>query len=67
MSNMDRKLATKILIVASVVFGGTIAIMAVVGSPVLGTVAMIGALTLGLLWVLTALFGKRSGVDEPSS
>ncbi|MFC7625863.1 hypothetical protein [Microlunatus sp. GCM10028923] len=67
MSNMERKFAVKILIVASVVFGGAIAIMAVAGSPVMGTVSIVGATTLGLLWVLTALFGKPSSTDERSS
>lgn len=60
MPNMDRKLAAKILIVASVIFGSAIAIMAVLNAPPLGPVAVIGGITLGLLWVLTALFGRTS-------
>lgn len=57
---MDKKLATKVLVVVSIVYGMTIALMAVFGVSGLSTFAIVGALVLGLLWVLNAFFGRET-------
>lgn len=60
---MDKKLATKVLVVVSIVYGSTIALMAVLGVSGLNTFTIVGALVLGLLWVLNAFFGRDT--SEP--
>lgn len=58
---MDKKLATKVLVVVSIVYGATLALMAVFNVSGLSAVAIVGALVLGLLWVLNAFFGREAG------
>lgn len=62
---MDKKLATKVLVVVSIVYGVTLALMAALDVSGLSTVAIVGALVLGLLWVLNAFFGREtSGAQQ---
>lgn len=58
MPDMDKKLASKVLVVLSMIFGISLALMAYLGSPALATVAIVGGVSLGLLWTMTALFGR---------
>ena len=58
MPDMDKKLASKALVVVSMIFGISLGLMAYFGSPALATVAIVGGVILGLLWTMTALFGR---------
>lgn len=58
MADMDKKLGSKILVLLSMVYGGTIALLAAFGSGAMLPVAMIGAMVLGVCWVAVGMFGK---------
>lgn len=60
MPDMDRKNASKVLVVLSMIFGISLALMAYFGSAALATVAIVGGVILGLLWTMTALFGRAA-------
>ncbi len=49
---MNPQLSTRILIVLSIAFGITVAILGVTESSALDTVALIGALVIGGLWAV---------------
>jgi hypothetical protein len=57
---MDPKLSYRVLVALSVAYGITIGILATFGSPAMTTVAVVGALVLGGLWVVRGLFVKRA-------
>jgi hypothetical protein len=56
---MDPKLSSRALVALSVAYGIAIGILATFDSPAMTTVAVIGALVLGGLWVVRGLFVKR--------
>lgn len=57
---MDPKLSSRLLVALSVAYGITIGILATFDSPAMTTVAVVGALVLGGLWVVRGLFVKRA-------
>ena len=57
---MSSILSSKVLIVASVCYGITIAILGAASSAAVGLVATIGALVIGGLWAVRGLFIHRS-------
>lgn len=57
---MDPTLSARLLVTLSVAYGITIGILATFDSPAMTTVAVIGALVLGGLWVVRGLFVKRA-------
>lgn len=59
---MTPELSTRVLIALSLCYGIAVAILGVLDSPALGTVAAIGAIVLGGLWALRGVvFGRRAG------
>ncbi|MGQ0838342.1 hypothetical protein [Actinokineospora sp.] len=56
---MSNELSGRILFVLSLVFGGTIAILAWSGSGATGAVAFVGGLALGGLWAVRGAFSRR--------
>ncbi len=56
---MSPWLSARLLIALSMLYGCVIAILAVVDSPAIGLVAMIGAVVLGFLWAVRGLFVTR--------
>lgn len=52
-------LSTRIIVALSVVYGGAVAVLAILGSDAVGTVAAIGGVVIGVLWVLRGLFFKN--------
>lgn len=61
---MTPQLSSRILVFLSIAFGIAIAVLAVFGSDAVGTVAFIGAMALGLLWVGRAFFVKGSNQPD---
>ena len=62
---MDKKLASRILVILSMVYGITLGLMAVLDAPGISTTAIIGAVVLGLLWAMTGLFGRTESEGTP--
>ncbi|WP_162293020.1 hypothetical protein [Actinophytocola xinjiangensis] len=56
---MDRKRLNAVMLVASLVFGLTIGVLAVTGSDAVGLVSMIGGGLLGICWATSGLFTSR--------
>jgi len=56
---MTPELSSRILVLLSVVFGITVASLAILGSDAVGPFAAIGGMVLGLLWVARSLFVGR--------
>ena len=54
----------KIRILAAMVFGATVAILAISGSPNVGIVAAIGGVLLGLLYVFTGFIGRPDSARQ---
>ena len=52
------KISARVLIILSIVFGGTVGVLGVLRSPAVGIVAMIGGLVLGCLWVVRGLLAR---------
>ncbi len=61
LQDMTAKLSAQILILLSMAFGITVAVLAIVGSDAVALVAFLGASVLGLLWVARGFFAKRPG------
>jgi hypothetical protein len=57
---MDKVLSSRILILATVVYGATIGILGAFGADNIGIIATIGAAILGVGWVARGLFTKRT-------
>jgi hypothetical protein len=57
---MSRETSGRVLVALSVCYGILLGILAALDVGALGTVAVIGALVLGALWVLRGLFSGRS-------
>jgi hypothetical protein len=55
---MDPKLSARLLIVLSICYGITVAILGALGSSAIGIVAVVGALVLGGLWVVRGLLSR---------
>jgi hypothetical protein len=55
---MNPKTSAQILIVLSVAYGVTIGILGALGSPAITLVAIIGAMVLGLLWVVRSVIAR---------
>jgi len=55
---MTRQTSARILILLSMAFGLTIAVLAISDSGGIGLVAVIGGMALGLLWTARAFFTK---------
>jgi membrane associated rhomboid family serine protease len=53
-----------ILIILSIAFGVTIGILGALESPAVGTVAMIGGLLLGGLWVIRGLLTRADAKPD---
>jgi hypothetical protein len=60
---MSPKLANRVLLVLSIIYGTGIAILAVLNSSAVATVAVVGALILGALW---AIRGVVVSCNRPS-
>lgn len=56
---MDRKRFNTVMLVAAMVFGLTIGVLAVTGSGAVGLVAMIGGGLLGICWASSGFFTSR--------
>jgi hypothetical protein len=56
---MTHRQLANIALVASVLFGAIIAILAVTDSPALGTVAAIGGILLGVMWVVIGVVRRK--------
>jgi len=56
---MDSKLSARLLVILSICYGITIAILGAVGSSAIGIVAVVGALVLGGLWAVRGLLNRR--------
>jgi hypothetical protein len=54
----------KIRIAAAMLFGATVAIVAITGAANVGTVAAIGGILLGLLYVATGFFGRPESARQ---
>jgi hypothetical protein len=57
---MNTFFSSRVLIVLTLVYGITIAILGAVGASAVGLVAMIGALIVGGLWAVRGLFADKS-------
>ena len=56
---MNPRLSARILIVMSLVYGGTVAILGAFGSSALVPVSIVGAVVIGVLWAIRgALMGS---------
>jgi hypothetical protein len=55
---MGGNLYAKIMVLVSVIYGMTLAVLGYLGSSALGLTAMIGAMVIALGWVAAGLFGK---------
>jgi membrane associated rhomboid family serine protease len=55
---MTPQQTSRILVLLSIAFGGTIGILATLNSSAVGIVAAIGGIVLGLLWVTRSFFTK---------
>jgi len=53
---MDPRLSARILVALSIVYGGTVAVLGALGSSALVTVAIVGAVALGVLWAVRGVF-----------
>jgi len=58
---MTKQTSTRILVLASMAYGMTVAILAIFASGAVGAFAVIGAMVLGLLWVARSFFAKGPG------
>jgi hypothetical protein len=58
---MTPETSSRVLVLLSMVYGISIAIMAMTSSGGIGLVAIIGAMILGVLWTARAMFMKRPG------
>jgi len=57
---MSGQLATRLLVVLSIVYGVTIGLLGSFGSPALTSVAIVGAAVLGALWAIRGVvFGRN--------
>jgi len=56
---MNPRLSSRVLVAVSICYGIVVAILGALDSAAVGTVAMIGALAIGGLWVLRGLVGNR--------
>jgi len=56
---MDPKLSSRVLVALSAAYGITVGILATLDSPAMTTVAVVGAMVLGGLWVIRGLFVNR--------
>ncbi len=63
---MNRQTSSHILVLLSMVYGMTVAILAMVNAGGIGLFAAIGAMVLGLLWTARSLFIKPPDVDRTS-
>ncbi|HEV2087462.1 MAG TPA: hypothetical protein VGR21_04025 [Cryptosporangiaceae bacterium] len=62
---MSPKLSSQILVLLSIAYGVTVALLAVLGAGrAVGLFAFIGASVLGLLWVARSFFMKRPTGDD---
>ena len=58
---MSGQLATRLLVVLSIVYGVTIGLLGAFGSPAMTSVAIVGAVVLGALWAIRGVvFRNRS-------
>jgi hypothetical protein len=57
---MNPVLSARVLIALSICYGGLIAILAVVDSPAVTVVAIIGAIVIGVAWTVRGLLINRS-------
>jgi len=53
---MSPKSTARLLIIVSMAYGITVAILGVLGSSAVGLVAMIGGLVIGSLWAVRGMF-----------
>lgn len=54
-------MSTRVLVLLSMAYGITVAILGMTGSGGVGLFAAIGGMVLGFLWVARGMFMKRSG------
>ncbi|WP_155389322.1 hypothetical protein [Catellatospora paridis] len=54
---------SRALVALSIVYGATIAILAITGSDHVGKFAAIGGITIGVLWALRAVLGSGSNQE----
>ncbi|MEV0457705.1 hypothetical protein [Catellatospora methionotrophica] len=52
-------MTSRALIALSIVYGATIAVLAILGSDFVGRFAAIGGIVIGVLWALRGVFGAR--------
>lgn len=57
---MGGNLYAKIMVLVSVIYGMTLAVLGFLGSGALGLTAMIGAMVIALGWIAAGLFGKAA-------
>ncbi|MEU7822821.1 hypothetical protein [Catellatospora sp. NPDC049111] len=55
-----QNITSKALIALSIVYGATIAILAISGADFVGKFAAIGGITIGVLWALRAVLGSKT-------
>ena len=60
---MNPKTSSRVLVTLSLLYGITIGILATVDSSAMTAVAVIGALVLGVLWVVRGMFLRREHSD----
>jgi hypothetical protein len=56
---MNQRLAAQVLLVVSILYGITIAILAVTDASILSMFAFVGALAIGGAWAILGVFGGR--------
>lgn len=64
MSDMDKKLSGKILVLTSMLYGLGLAGLGWLKVDAVSTVAVVGAVVLGFLWVVRAMFVKGTVADD---
>jgi hypothetical protein len=55
---MNNVLTSRNLVALSIVYGGAIAVLAVLGVDFLATFAVVGAIAIGVLWALRGVLGS---------
>jgi hypothetical protein len=53
---MDPRLSARLLVVLSLVYGGTVAILGALGSSALVVFSIVGAVVIGVLWAVRGVF-----------
>jgi hypothetical protein len=56
---MNSKRSAQLLVILSIVYGGTVAVLGLLNSPAIAIVALVGALIVGGLWAVRGVLSRR--------